>query len=76
MQKKLRLVYSEYHLGRMIKDHTRIATAATGTGEQKTSKILIDHFSTSCPKYILKADVIKTGMVDHYLVYAIRKIKA
>ena len=74
--KKLRLVYSEYHLEQMIKDHTRIATTTTETGEQKTSKTLIDHFSTSCPKYILKADVIKTGMVDHYLVYAIRKINA
>ena len=65
-----------YHLEQMIKDHTRIATTTTETGEQKTSKTLIDHFSTSCPKYILKADVIKTGMVDHYLVYAIRKINA
>ena len=60
----------------MIKDYTRIATITTENGEQKTSKALIDHFSTSCPKYILKADVIKTGMVDHYLVNAIRKINA
>ena len=64
------------HLEQMIKDYTRIATTTTETGEQKTSKTLIDHFSTSCPKYILKADDIKTGMVDHYLVHAIRKINA
>ena len=50
--KKLGLLYSEYHLEQLIKDHTRIATTTTDTGEQITSKTLIDHFSTSCPKYI------------------------
>ena len=33
--KKLRMVYSEYHLEQMIKDYTRIATATTETGKNK-----------------------------------------
>ena len=40
------------------------------------SKTLIDHFSTTSPKYILKAEVLQLGMVDHYLVYGIRKVNA
>ena len=48
----------------------------TESGEQRTSKTLIDHFSSSISKYIIEADVVKTGMVDHYLVYGIRKINA
>ena len=40
------------------------------------SKTLIDHFSTNKPKYILKVDTIETGMVDHYMMYGIRKINA
>ena len=36
----------------------------------------IDHFSTTSPRYILRADVLRIGMVDHYMVYAIRKINA
>ncbi len=74
--RKLRLIYSEFHLEQMVKDYTRVATTTTVSGEQRTSKTLIDHFATSCPKYIIKADVIKTGMVDHYPVYAIRKVNA
>ena len=38
--------------------------------------MLIDHFSSFCPKYILYSDVLKIGMVDHYLVYGIRKVNA
>ena len=34
-----------------------------------TSKSLIDQF-------ILKADVLETGIVDHYLVYGVRKVNA
>ena len=53
---------------------TRVAKITTETSEQKISKTLIDHFSSTNPKHILVADVIKTGMVNHYLVYGIRKI--
>ena len=44
--------------------------------EQNISKTLIDHFSTTSQKYILKADVQELGMVDHYLVFGIRKVNA
>ena len=32
--------------------------------------------STTSPKYILKAEVLELGMVDHYLVYGTRKVNA
>ena len=55
----------------------------TESGDQKVSKTLMDNFSSTNPKHILVADVIRTDggdknfqMVDHYLVYSIRKINA
>ena len=74
--KQLKLIYSEYQLEQLIKSYTRVAMTTTESGEQRTSKTLIDHFSSSNSKYIIEADVVKTGMVDHYLVYGIRKINA
>jgi len=69
-------IYSEYQLVQLIKSYTRVSVTTTESGEQRTSNTLIDHFSSSHSKYIIEADVIKTGMVDHYLVYGIRKINA
>ena len=60
----------------MIKSYTRVAVTTNERNEQDISKTLIDHFSTNSPKYILKADVLELGMVDHYLVYGIRKVNA
>ena len=67
--KKLKLIYSEYQLEQLIKSFNGVAMTTTESGEQKVSKTLIDHFSSTNPKHILVADVIRTGMVDHYLVY-------
>ena len=53
---------------------TIIKTSNNGT--KRIRKSLIDHFSTSNARYILKTDVLETGMVDHYLIYGIRKINA
>ena len=69
-------MYSEYQIEQLIKKYTRVAVTTTELGEQRVSKSLIDHFSTSNSKCILDADVLGTGMVDHYLVYGIRKINA
>ena len=44
--------------------------------EQRTTKTIIDHFSTTSPKRILRADVLRIGMVDHYKVYGIKKVNA
>ena len=73
--KKLKWIYSEYQLEQMIKSFTRVAITSTESGK-KVSKTFIDHFSSTNPKHILVADVIRTGMVDHYLIYGIRKITA
>ena len=65
---KLKAIYSEYQLEQLIKSYTRVAVTTNERNGQNISKTLIDHFSTTSPKYILKADVLELGMVDHYLV--------
>ena len=37
---------------------------------------LSSYFSTNKPEYILNLDIIETGMVDHYMIYGIRKVNA
>ena len=37
---------------------------------------MIAHFSTNRPQYILKSGVLEQGMVDHYMIYAERKVNA
>ena len=74
--KLLKQLYNEYQLEQLIKDYTRVAVRATKENEHHTSKTLIDHFSTNKPKYILSSGVLKSGMVDHYMIYAIRKVNA
>ena len=74
--KIMAVIYSEYQLEQLIKSYTRVAVKTNERNEQIMSKTLIDHFSTTSPKYILKADVLELGMVDHYLVYGIRKVNA
>ena len=74
--KKMTAICSEYQLEQLIKSYTRVAVTTNEHNEQITSRTLIDHFSTTIPKYILKAYVLELGMVDHYLVYGIRKVNA
>ena len=74
--KKLKTIYSEFQFTQLINNYTRVAITTNEQNEQKTTKTLIDHFSTTSPRYILRADVLRIGMVDHYMVYAIRKINA
>ena len=42
----------------------------------KTTKSLIDHFSTTKPGNILIADILRIGTVDHYMIFDIRKLNA
>lgn len=74
--KQLKLVYSEYKMEQLIKNYTRVAFTTTEQSGQRLSKSLIDNFSTSSSKYVLETDILETGMVDHYLVYGVRKINA
>ena len=60
----------------MITDYTRVAVITNETGESTTCKSLIDHFSTNRAKYIVKSIVLQLGMVNDYLIYAVRKINA
>ena len=60
----------------MINKYTRVAVTSNERNEQRTAKTLIGHFSTTSPKRILRADVLPIEMVDHYMVYGIRKVNA
>ena len=70
------MIYSEFQFTQLINKYTRVAVTTNERNEQKTTKTLIDHFSTTSPRYILRADVVRIGMVDHYMVYGVRKINA
>ena len=74
--KLLKQLYNDYQLEQLIKDYTRVAVRATKESEHHTSQTLIDHFSTNKPKFFLSSGVLKSGMVDHYMIYAIRKVNA
>ena len=74
--KKLKQLYSEYQLQQMITDYIRVAVTTDEIGENSTSKSLIGHFSTNRAKYIVKSGVVQLGMVDHYMIYAVRKVNA
>ena len=74
--KKLQSVYAEYQIEQLIKAYTRVAIREGANGQSQISHSLIDHFSTNKSKYILETGVLETAMVDHYMVYAIRKVNA
>ena len=61
---------------KLIKRYTLVAITTTEPGEQKVSKTLFDHFSSTYPKYVIEADLMEIGMADLYLIYGIRKINA
>ena len=74
--KKLKTIYSEYEFEQLIKTPTRVVVTTNEQNEHRNTKTLIDHFSTTKPGNILKADILPTGMVDHYMIFGIRKLNA
>jgi hypothetical protein len=62
---KLRSLFEIYQLTQLIDEATRIT---------ETSSTLIDHFVTNEPEKFSKCGVIYSGISDHSLIYAIRKI--
>ena len=74
--KQLKIIYSEFPFAQLINKYTRVAVMNNEHNDQKTTKTLIDHFSTTSPRYILRADVLRMEMVDHNMVYGVRKIHA
>lgn len=63
--KKLLSLLELYQLSQLIKEPTRIT---------RTSSTLLDHFVTSNPEKITISGVVHTGVSDHSLIFAIRKI--
>ena len=74
--KRLRQLYSEYHLEQVITDYTRIAITSTENQRKIASKSLLDHFSTNRAKYIKRSGILELGMVGHFLIFAVRKVNA
>ena len=50
---KLNVIYSELQLQQLIKVCTRMAITTNERNEQAIAQTLLDHFSSSCPRYIL-----------------------
>ena len=63
--KKIKSLYELYQLTQLIDVATRITPTTTS---------LIDHIVTNMPEKISDSGVIHTGISDHSLVFAIRKI--
>ncbi len=63
--KKVRSLYELYQLSQLIDEATRITMTAVS---------LIDHIVTNTSENISDSGVIHTGISDHSLVFAIRKI--
>ena len=74
--KKLKQLYSEYHLEQIITDYTRVAVTSTENKREIVSKSLLDHFSTNNVNYIKASGILELGMVDHFLIFAVRKVNA
>ena len=63
--KKLKSIYELYQLTQIIDRATRVTSV---------SSTLIDHIATNTPEKICDSGVVHTGISDHSLVFAIRKI--
>ena len=63
--KKIKSLYELYQLTQMIDEATRVTM---------TTSSLIGHIVTNTPEKISDSGVIHTGISDHSLVFAIRKI--
>ena len=73
---KLLSVYAEYQIEKLIKVYTRITINKEANEQSRLIHSLVDHFSTNKRKYTLEPGVLETAMVDHCMVYAIRKANA
>ena len=63
---KLSSIYELYQLSQLINEPTRVTL---------TTSSLIDHVVTNTPEKISHSGVVLTGISDHSLIYAIRKIR-
>ena len=63
---KLNSIYELHQLSQLINEPTRVTL---------TTSSLIDHVVTNTPEKISHSGVVHTGISDHSLIYAIRKIR-
>ena len=71
--KRIKSLYDLFHFKQQIRDYTRVASKTNEVGKKLITKSLIDHFAKNKDKYILKTEIIKLGMVDHYLIIGLGK---
>lgn len=72
----MKQLHSEYNLEQIITDCTRVVGTLTEDRRQIISNTLLGHFSTNKVKYVLKSGSLELGMVDHFLIFAVRKVNA
>ena len=65
--KKIKTLYELYQLKQLIQEAIRVTM---------TTSTLIDHIMTNTPENVCDSGVIRTGISDHSLVFAIKKISA
>ena len=63
---KLNSIYELYQISQLINEPTRVTL---------TTSSLLDHVVTNTPEKISHSGVVHTGISDHSLIYAIRKIR-
>ena len=73
--KSIKSIYSEFHFEQQIEEYTIVVTTEKD-GVPHNCSTLIDHFATNRLNYMLRANVLKLGIVDHYLIFAVRKMNA
>ena len=65
--RRIQRLYEMLSLQQIIKEPTRVTL---------TTSTLVDHITTSCIGSILEAGVQKITLIDHYLIFCIRKLNA
>ena len=63
--KKIKTLYELYQLIQLIQEAIRVTM---------TTSTLIDHIMTGTPENVCDSGIIRTGISDHSLVFAIKKI--
>ncbi len=73
LRKFLHLFSREYQFEQLVNSYTRVAVTNSSSNSPNVTRTLIDHFSANKPNFILKKEILKSGMVDHYMIYGTRK---
>ena len=69
------MIYYEFQFEQQIEEYTRVVITEKGEVSHK-SRTLIGRFAANRPNYIGRVSVLKLEVVDHYLIFEVRKMNA